>query len=69
MIRLLKLSATPQPMRFGWGVRRWFGWFAIAAITLVVVGHGCHGDEVDHEPTVFPLTSEDRESTRVHSIP
>ncbi len=33
-----------------------FLWVAITvlAFALPLVGHGCHGDDVDHEPTVMP---------------
>ena len=26
----------------------------LSALLLPLVGHGCHGDDVDHEPAVFP---------------
>ena len=27
---------------------------ALLALGMPLVGHGCHGDDVDHEPAVFP---------------
>lgn len=34
---------------------RWsFGWFlAIATAVIIAHGLGCHGDDIDHEPTVY----------------
>ena len=26
----------------------------LSALLLPLVGHGCHGDDVDHEPAAFP---------------
>ncbi|MBN9516920.1 hypothetical protein J0H58_00145, partial [bacterium] len=28
--------------------------FLLALLTLPLVGHGCHGDDVDHEPAAAP---------------
>ncbi len=37
------------------GVRGWVLWLlAIALLTLPLFAHGCHGDDIDHEPLVFP---------------
>ncbi len=35
---------------------------AVALLTVPVFAHGCHGDDVDHEPLLLPLRSnpEDR---------
>jgi hypothetical protein len=34
-----------------------FAWLAIAAFLLLapVFAHGCHGDDVDHEPFLIPI--------------
>jgi hypothetical protein len=31
--------------------------FVVALLLLPIVGHGCHGDDVDHEPHVKPIES------------
>jgi hypothetical protein len=31
--------------------RSWWLLAVLLALLLPLVGHGCHGDEVDHEPT------------------
>lgn len=33
---------------------RWVGFAVVAAVALVIVAHGCHGADVDHEPGVVP---------------
>lgn len=43
--------------------RRGFFWFVVAALlALPIFAHGCHGDDVDHEPLFVPfrLNSDDR---------
>lgn len=38
--------------------RRWFNpWFflGVLLLTIPIFAHGCHGDDVDHEPTVAPF--------------
>lgn len=31
-------------------------WFAVAALlALPIFAHGCHGDDVDHEPLLIPF--------------
>jgi hypothetical protein len=39
----------------------WY-FIAIALLALPIFAHGCHGDDVDHEPLLFPfrLNSENR---------
>jgi len=32
--------------------RSW--WWLLLLTLLPLVGHGCHGDDIDHEPTVKP---------------
>jgi hypothetical protein len=43
---------SDQPRTAG----RWWVLFAVtvAGVLAPLVGHGCHGDDVDHEPTVPP---------------
>jgi hypothetical protein len=47
--------ALPPPLRFGEGAGGW-GLFAFlfALAVLPLIAHGCHGDDVDHEPLVAP---------------
>lgn len=35
---------------------------AVALLTMPLLAHGCHGDDVDHEPLLIPtrFTPEDR---------
>ncbi len=39
-----------------------WAFLAVALLTVPVFAHGCHGDDVDHEPLLLPLRSnpEDR---------
>lgn len=54
-------SQTPSRLRVrDWGRREFargrafaFGGF-LALLLIPIVGHGCHGDDVDHEPAVAP---------------
>jgi len=40
--------------------RVWIGRFLIVGLlTIIVTGHGCHGDEIDHEPMLMPPRSEE----------
>lgn len=34
--------------------RSWFAWGMVLLTSLVIVAHGCHGPDEDHEPTAFP---------------
>lgn len=36
---------------------RGFDWFWILA-TLIIVAHGCHGDDIDHEPAILHIEPE-----------
>ena len=41
--------------------KRPFGWLILAGVLLALavlplVGHGCHRDDVDHEPSATPPT-------------
>ena len=56
---MISLGARPSRPHFSneptsWAVRRAYRLFPLlAALILVpIVGHGCHGDGVDHEPSV-----------------
>ncbi len=39
-----------------------FWFFVVVALALPLFAHGCHGDDVDHEPLFIPfrLSGEDR---------
>lgn len=48
---------TAQAVRPGSSLR----WWVLAAVLLALavlplIGHGCHGDDVDHEPSAPPPT-------------
>jgi hypothetical protein len=34
-----------------------FGFISLALLLAPLFAHGCHGDDVDHEPLVAPLRS------------
>jgi len=36
------------------------GPLALVAVLFFVIGHGCHGDDVDHEPAVAPPAADAR---------
>jgi hypothetical protein len=44
-----KPPRSAQPVRPGWWVL-----VVVLLALLPLIGHGCHGDDVDHEPTVAP---------------
>ncbi|HEY3787274.1 MAG TPA: hypothetical protein VGL71_00410 [Urbifossiella sp.] len=35
----------------------------VALFLMPIVGHGCHGDDIDHEPTTVPF-QHDRKSSQ-----
>ncbi|MGL4423879.1 MAG: hypothetical protein ACRCZF_24705 [Gemmataceae bacterium] len=37
---------------------RTIGPILIVFLTLIIFAHGCHGEDVDHEPTIVPPVSE-----------
>ncbi len=41
---------TAQAVRPG----NWWRWAFLLLALLPLVGHGCHGDDIDHEPSVPP---------------
>jgi hypothetical protein len=43
---------TAQRFRSPVGFRWLFAALIIGITTVILVGHGCHGDDVDHEPAV-----------------
>ena len=46
---------TPSPRSL------WVSAFFLLLLALLpLVGHGCHGDDVDHEPTVKPPVYNER---------
>lgn len=47
---------TPPARQYVWC------FVALALLALPLFAHGCHGDDIDHEPLLIPLrlTSEDR---------
>lgn len=47
------MTATKVAVRSANGSRWWLVVAVLAAVgVLPLVGHGCHGDDVDHEPTL-----------------
>jgi len=61
MLRKSILQWVPAAQFFGTARRNWrAGVFGV--LLLVVVGHGCHGDDVDHEPgLVLPVAEESKD--------
>jgi len=59
-------TETPSRLRFRdwWRHREAASGLAFTLIVLLalllmpIVGHGCHGDDVDHEPTASPHKSQ-----------
>lgn len=47
MIAIPMRLAKRSPMRPGFA-----GWFLAIAALCLIVAHGCHGDDFDHEPSV-----------------
>ena len=46
----------PLPAKRGARVRTLLAfWLLLALLTLPLFAHGCHGDDVDHEPLVVPF--------------
>ncbi|MGL6097597.1 MAG: hypothetical protein ACRC7O_17585 [Fimbriiglobus sp.] len=50
------LTEPPTPSRTVGGAGRFFA--AVAA--FVLIAHGCHGPDADHEPTAVPFSPTDR---------
>lgn len=48
---MLAVADQPRTAGRGWLVFAVF----VAGLLLPLVGHGCHGDDIDHEPSVPPL--------------
>jgi hypothetical protein len=43
---------------------------AVAAILIPIFAHGCHGDDVDHEPGFgLPVQSGDEQGSREKTLP
>ncbi|QEG27710.1 hypothetical protein GobsT_24700 [Gemmata obscuriglobus] len=55
--RLLVLGGLVSPARVGFLV-----FVTVALLALPIFAHGCHGDDVDHEPLFVPfrLNADDR---------
>ncbi len=39
---------------FGFSNRRQFFLFFSLSLLPFIIGHGCHGDDIDHEPATIP---------------
>lgn len=77
--QLGRLTAFLRPMRERGWVRPLIRRGIACWVLLIVIGHGCHGDDVDHEPILRPpvewenqrdhsaeqITTTNRPSTRV----
>ena len=46
------------------GVGGWWAAFAAVGAACWLVGHGCHGPDEDHEPTVVPPMFRDADRNR-----
>ena len=69
---MIALGARPSRPLFSdestsWKVFRAYILFPllVALILVPIVGHGCHGDDVDHEPTVHREAASGESSNEV----
>ncbi|QJW97858.1 hypothetical protein [Frigoriglobus tundricola] len=49
------MSATEQKTAGGRVAALVWLFIAVALLTLPLFAHGCHGDDVDHEPLLVPV--------------
>jgi hypothetical protein len=48
--RSARVDFFAEPSRHGAESSRWGGWLLVATL-FFIVAHGCHGDDIDHEPS------------------
>jgi hypothetical protein len=46
-----QLEGSPVTKPRSPGIRWSFAWFFLVS-TFILVAHGCHGDDIDHEPII-----------------